>query len=99
MKNCFELKTGVFHPRCDHFVCIECFIRCYYGDGDESGKPTFPYPDEEEEYYDSRENPKWSNEMYPLIAVFKYKEDLWDMYQELRYTDEENLRKCPLCRK
>ena len=95
---CLELKNGVAHPRCDHFVCIDCFKRCYYGDPDESGNPTFPYPEVEAEYYDTQDAAKW-NDLYPLIAVFEYRNNLWDTFKALKYESEEYLRVCPLCRK
>ena len=95
---CLELKTSVAHPRCDHFVCIDCFKRCYYGDPDESGKPTFPYPEVEAEYYDTRDAAEWKNGMYPLLALFEYADDLWDTLRAYKYETEEYLRVCPLCR-
>lgn len=96
---CWELKTGVAHPRCDHFVCIDCFTRCYYGDPDQSGKPAFPYPEVEEEYYDTPEAARWKNGRFPLLAEFEYEDELWDTLKAQKYEHEEYLRACPLCRK
>ena len=93
---CFENKQGVSHPNCDHFICIDCFKRCYYGD--ETGEPEFPYPELEDEYYDDRENPKWETE-YPLIRLYEEEWDNWENAKHEKYSKERNLRMCPLCRK
>jgi hypothetical protein len=45
---CTEYKRGVSQPRCSHFVCIDCFKRCYYGDESREGEPAFPYPEVED---------------------------------------------------
>ena len=60
---CCETTQGISQPKCDHFVCIDCFKRCYYGE--EIEQPPFPYPEIEEEYDDYPNNPKWKTE-YPL---------------------------------
>ena len=93
---CFEQKRGVSQPRCDHFICIDCFKRCYYGD--EDGEPAFPYPEIEDEYYMDEDNPKWDNE-YPLIRVYNDKWTSWENRKVEKYVNETNLRICPLCRK
>jgi hypothetical protein len=93
---CFENKEGVSHPNCDHFICIDCFKRCYYGD--ETGEPEFPYPELEDEYYDDRQNPKWETE-YPLIRIYEEEWDNWENAKHEKYSRERNLRMCPLCRK
>ena len=92
---CIETKRCVSQPKCNHFVCIDCFKRCYYGD--ESGKPEFPYPEIEEEYDDDQENPKWSE--YPLITIYNEKWNAWDDNRMEKYEREKYLRCCPLCRK
>jgi hypothetical protein len=38
---CLETKTGVSLPKCTHYICIDCFKRCYYGEP----YPPFPYPE------------------------------------------------------
>ena len=93
---CMETKRCVSQPKCNHFVCIDCFKRCYYGD-DESGRPEFPYPEIKEEYDDDEENPKWDN--YPLIARYNQEWNEWDDNRMEKYEREKNLRSCPLCRK
>jgi hypothetical protein len=92
---CMETKRCVSQPKCNHFVCIDCFKRCYYGD--ESGRPDFPYPEIEEEYDDDQDNPKWRE--YPLIAIYNQEWNAWDDNRMEKYEREKNLRCCPLCRK
>jgi len=94
---CFECKRGVSQFNCDHFLCIDCFKRLYYGD--QSGRPLFPYSDEVYyEYSDDRENPKWDVE-YPLIKKWDKEDDAWEVNHMKKFKAEENIRKCPLCRK
>jgi len=94
---CAEVKECISHPRCNHFVCISCFKRCYYGDENIEGEPIFPYPDIEDEYYDDTQNIKWEN--YPLIKIYDEESNKWDDDKNEKYNQEEYLRKCPLCRK
>jgi len=94
---CLENKICISQPRCDHYVCIDCFKRCYYGDEDTDGEPLFPYPDIEDEYYDDQENSKWDE--YPLIKIHNEEWNNWDDNKNEKYENEENLRNCPICRK
>ena len=95
---CLENKRGMSQPNCEHTLCIECFKRCYYGYDDTKNEPKFPYPDIEDEYYEDQDNPKWEND-YPLIKIHNIEWNKWDDKGNLRKQNEENLRKCPLCRK
>jgi len=92
---CFKTKKGISYPRCEHTVCVDCFKRCTYGDG--TNEPTFPYPDKEEEYGDDPENPKWDSE-YPLIKIHNEEWNKWDDKRIQKHENEQNLRKCPICR-
>ena len=94
---CLEVKRSISQPNCEHTVCIKCFKRCHYGDDNAENEPKFPYPDIEDEYYDNTENPKWENN-YPLIKIYNEEWNKWDDKKIQKYTNEENLRKCPLCR-
>jgi hypothetical protein len=94
---CLECKKGISQPRCEHFICIDCFTRCYYGNTDEK-EPIFPYPDIEDEYYDDQKNIKWEND-YPLIKTFHEEWNNWDDKRMEKYDNEEYLRICPMCRK
>jgi hypothetical protein len=35
---CLENKKGISYPRCNHFVCIDCFKKCVYIDEEENLK-------------------------------------------------------------
>lgn len=95
---CLDVKKCISQPRCEHSLCINCFKRCYYGDETDNGKPEFPYPDVESDYYDDPEKPKWDND-YPLIKIYNEELNKWEREREEKYENEEHLRKCPLCRK
>jgi hypothetical protein len=94
---CFDYTHGLSQVKCDHFICTDCFKRCYYGDEDIENEPQFPYPELEEAYYDDTENVKWND--YPLIHNFHEEWDMWDHKRMEKYDNEESLRHCPLCRK
>lgn len=92
---CLETKRGVDQPNCNHYLCIQCFRNMYNKEYIES--PIFPYPEIEEEYYDNPDDPKWENE-YPLLKVYEEENDEYDeKINEI--CENENLDKCPLCRK
>ena len=96
---CLEYDKSISYPNCNHCVCIKCFKRCYYGD--DSGKPIFPYPEIENEYYDDDDyinNPKWNID-YPLIKIYEEELDDWKDEQYEKYSNNKNLRLCSLCRK
>ena len=93
---CLEFKECITQPKCDHSLCISCFKRIYYGE-DRKDEPIFPYPDIEDEYYDDTENIKWKK--YPLIELYNEEWNKWYDAIEENYNKEENLRRCPLCRK
>ena len=94
---CLEIKQCISQPRCNHFVCINCFKRCHFGDSPD--EPTFPYSDDiENEYYNDQENPKWDND-YPLIKIFNEACDKWENDSTKKHENEKYLQKCPLCRK
>ena len=95
---CLENKRSIEQPNCEHTLCIECFKRCYYGDDDSENEPNFPYPDIEDDYYEDQLNPKWETD-YPLIKIYNEEWNKWDDKNTEKHENEENLRKCPLCRK
>lgn len=94
---CFDYIHGVSQVKCDHFICVDCFKRCYYGDEDLENEPQFPYPELEEEYYQDMDHPKWKD--YPFIRIFHDEWIRWDNRRVEQYEQEESLRHCPLCRK
>lgn len=93
---CYENnRIGVSQPRCDHFICINCFKKCYYAKSLEY--PPFPYPsDIEDEYDNDPDNEKWNVD--ELIIVWRQKCDLIEFQQDLECENIETLSKCPLCR-
>ncbi len=95
---CLEINDCIEQAFCNHKLCIKCFKRCYYGDEMLELMPIFPYPEIEDEYFDNSDNEKWINE-YPLIKKYNEDYDLWLDMKDEKYKNEENLRKCPICRK
>lgn len=94
---CLDNKTGVKQINCEHFICTDCFKRCRYGERREY--PNFPYSEDiHDEYSENPEDNKWKNE-YPLIEKWEQSIDLMDDYYHEKYENEENLRRCPLCRR
>ena len=65
-------------------------------DDDIEEEPIFPYPDIEDEYYADMKSIKWTD--YPLIKIYNEKWNDWDDGRIEKYDQEENLRKCPICR-
>lgn len=95
---CLEHKLGVKQINCNHFICIHCFKRCHYGE-ERVDYPNFPYSKEiENEYEENPNDPKWERD-YPLIKIYIETLDSIDNYYDQKYDNEENLRKCPLCRR
>jgi hypothetical protein len=97
---CLETKTNVSMPRCEHYMCVDCFKRCYYGDN--SGEPLFPYPEIQDEFYKDTHynapNPKWVD-YYPLIEEYEQEWELWNDRRLENCAKEVYLKQCPLCRK
>lgn len=83
---CFECKSGVSYPKCDHYACIQCFRRCFYGDF--SNEPEFPYSELENEYFENQENIKWKESRKDWYIKTKNRRDNVPI----------TIKKCPLCR-
>lgn len=97
---CLETQRCVTQPKCDHFICIDCFKRCYHGEDDKT-EPKFPFPEIEDEYFDDFENdtnPKWSQYQFD-ISVWNEQCEEWDYQQMIKYENEEHLHHCCICRK
>lgn len=90
---CLNIRRSISQPNCDHFTCIPCFKRCYYGEDFEY--PQFPYPEIQDEYEEDQTNPKW----YPLIQIYDRVWDAVDQKKWAQMEEEENLRRCPMCRR
>lgn len=95
---CLETKKCISQPTCNHHICIDCFKRCYYEEKS-NDEPIFPYSsDIEDEYESDQLNAKWDND-YPLINIYNEEWNRWEDAREEKYESEQNLRKCPICRK
>jgi hypothetical protein len=95
---CYETTEGVTYPNCEHYVCISCFKRNWYGSKNIEEEPKFPYPDLEDEYYEEEElYEKLYND--PLIIKYNEEHNKWEDKNNLKYENEEYLRKCPVCRR
>lgn len=94
---CFETRSGVVQPNCNHVTCLECFKRMRHGDEDLDNEPKFPYSSEiEEEYWEDQDgftqNPRW--ELDPNIIRWKDECNAWDDARQ----PSANLQFCPICR-
>jgi len=109
---CLQTKMGITQPKCEHYVCLDCFRRCQYGDQsyDIGNKPAFPYDKRiEKMYFDSLENPNleieeieelkktWESE-YNLLKMYNKKYNEWEDKQFEHALNEENLMTCSVCR-
>ena len=93
---CLENKRCVSMPKCNHFVCIDDFKRCMYGE-ERQNEPPFPYPELEDDYYLKNQfHPYYEND--PVIIKYNEDHNKWDDMYDIKYKNEENLRNCPLCR-
>lgn len=93
---CLENTRCVSQPNCNHYACINCFKRCYYG----KNFPDFPFPELEDEYnYDVDNNNYDNNSKWD---EYRCKIDEYEILFN-KIEDENNnetvINKCPLCRK
>jgi hypothetical protein len=95
---CFDTKPSVVQPNCTHSVCIDCFKRTRVDGPPKNPEPPFPFPEQEDKYFETGNEP--SNPMYhdPLVQQYNRDWERWDNEWNYRHGMEENLRKCPLCR-
>jgi hypothetical protein len=95
---CYENNVwGISNPKCDHFICINCFKKCYHN--------VFIglYPDIEPEF-------PFSRDVYE-IYLSNRDNDIWNAYDEIydweiehnEWTNRQNnkikIERCPFCRK
>lgn len=108
---CFETTVGVSQPRCDHYVCVTCFQRCYYGPKP-TVQPEFPYSNAIQEEYetmsmllltggDRQHHERAVNEWitrFPLVRQWENQiQACCDLDEEL-LAAESSIRRCPICR-
>ena len=92
---CLNKDSGVSFPNCQHFTCIPCHIRCWFGSKLE--EIDFPYPLEIEKLYNlDSENEIWKNDL-KIVEYLKLKSEV-DGNRISQWYAESNLRKCPVCR-
>ena len=96
---CLETNHAISLPKCNHFICINCFFNCYYYDRiyvKNNPPPQFPYPKEIENEYDKDPDiDKWKND--ELIQKWDKKYNEWyDEKDTLSYKGEY-ISNCPLC--
>jgi hypothetical protein len=92
---CFKIDEGVSFPHCEHYTCIACHNRCWFGP--EPVKVEFPYPEEIRKLYLSdSQNSIWQKD----AKIQEYiKQDTKAEYVRMdQWEKETNLRKCPICR-
>jgi hypothetical protein len=88
--------TRCVKNKCNHYICINDFKRCFYGEP-RVGEPLFPYPELEDDYYrKNQHHPSYEND--PVIIKYHQDRRKWDDYYDIKYQSEGNLRKCPICR-
>jgi hypothetical protein len=93
---CLKTDNGVSFPHCDHYTCIDCHNRCWFGP--EPVKVEFPYPEEIRKLYLSdSQNSIWQKD--PKIKEYIEQDNKAEHDRMDQWEQETNLRKCPLCRK
>jgi len=58
------------------------------------GFPLFPYPELRNDY--NLNKMRYKND--PVIIKYHKDYQMWDNYYETKFSSEEHLRRCPLCR-
>ena len=94
---CLENKRCVKFPNCSHYVCVDDFKRVFYGDENLKNEPKFPYPELEDDYFLKNQGHSYY-ENDPEIIKYHQDWNNWDDLRDQKYSNEENLRKCPICR-
>lgn len=85
-----ENKVGVSQPKCRHTICLDCFKKCYFTNVD-IDEPVFPYGIDEDP-----DDVKWDND--PLVIKYRDDYDIWEDEQDKLYKEQEELKRCPLCK-
>ena len=80
---CDNKNIVIQRPSCDHFLCIDCFKKFYFGI--ELKKPVFPYIEREYEYWLNFENgimDEWMNgkDVIEYINKLNYWEKITKLY-------------------
>jgi len=92
---CFKTTLGVSFPNCNHYTCIPCHNRCWFGP--DRIEIEFPYCDEIKKLYLSdRQNSLWKKDS--KIKEYNEKSSKLEYERMDQWEREINLRKCPMCR-
>ena len=94
---CLENKRGVKFPNCNHYICIDDFKRCIYGEERQNELP-FPYPELEDDYFMSHGINREKYDTDPVIIKYNEDHNKWDDMYEEKQEKENYLNRCPLCR-
>jgi hypothetical protein len=93
---CLKTERGVSFPHCEHYTCIGCHNRCWFGPS--PVEIEFPYPDGIKQLYLSDiTNPIWKKD--PKMKEYIERHNNAENERMNQWEQESNLRKCPLCRK
>ena len=103
-----ENIEGVSMPKCDHFICVECFKKCF----DLTSEPFYPNEIQEEMFKLSKELPEDTDEDKLFEIIIERRPDLAEIvniyltacdkvHNTKHLTDEERerLSRCSLCRR
>lgn len=94
---CFEIKICVSQPKCDHFICLDCFKTCYFGKLG-AVEPVFPYSDEiKDKYLNSMDDPEWEDD--EKISYYLNELEIWYKSTLSSNLTQQYLKCCALCRK
>jgi hypothetical protein len=95
---CYDENVfGISNPKCNHFMCINCFKTCYNNILNEIKpdiEPPFPYSqDIYQIYLDEPHNEIWGH--YNEIVQWELDYNTWSN----RQNSYRKLDRCPICRK
>ena len=91
---CLKEAKGVSFPRCNHYTCIPCHQRCWYGPIPD--KIEFPYGEEVKRVY-MKNKEIWNDD--EKIQKWIMEVDKIELDRMNQWESETNLRICPICRK
>jgi hypothetical protein len=90
---CLDTTRCVKFTQCDHYICINDFKRCFYGEP-RVDPPLFPYPELRNDY--NLNKTRYKND--PVIIKYHKDYQTWENHYDTKFSSEEHIRRCPLCR-
>jgi len=92
---CLKTDNGVSFPHCEHYTCIPCHKRCWFGP--DPVEIQFPYPESIKKLYLSdMKNEIWKKD--PIMKDYIERDRQAEYARMYQWEKETNLRKCPICR-